>query len=1158
MSRNRSFSNLSWYEAAGAVLIFFLMSLSVFGQTTGSVSGVVTDEQGAAVAGARVTIVNASVGINQMAMSNTAGDFQFLLLPPGTYTLDAQAPGFRTFRRQGVVVEGNRAQSIPITLAVGQVTETVEVSAGAVLLEASTSAVGTVMENRKISDLPLNGRNPMGLANLVPGVRGDLVFGGPVTKTFRASQVNIGGGPNISNGFLMDGLPNDKIVDAPGAMTFLTADATLEFKVLTNAYSAEYGRSIGGVISVLSKSGTNEYHGLLSEYMRNTKFVANDFFSNKAGVPRQPVHVNNYAATLGGPIKKDKLFFFFNFEGYKSRQGFTRIITVPTALQKAGDFSQTFAANGSPVVIYDPATTRSNGTGGFIRLPFQGNVIPAIRLSKVAQSYLALMPAPNLAAPISGINNLSQSGTQPTDRDVEGLKVDYNISQNQRLAVRFTRDDVVWTYPNYFHSILETEGRLTSVPRRSLTLGYTNTLSATLLLDVKAGWNRDNEIAWSPFNQDQYGGSFNLSTLGFPASFVAQLPKDRLSTKGKLPQVIISDAGTYANDVSDYRAGSALAGSVTVAKFLGAHTIRAGYQYVFYQDQMGGGGFAASLFNFNRGYTQGPNPTVASTTSGYGTASFLLGDVSPATNAAIVPIQAEQALGQKFHALFVQDDWKVTRKLTFNLGLRWEYEAPITDRFNQFTNFDINGTSPLASIASLSSLNLKGAAFFPAATGGSRGFTDPSYKHYSPRGGFAYQVNSKIVARAGYGIMWQPTKGNPVYQNSGWRIANPMIASIDGGLTPFNTLDNPYPNGILKQTGSTLGANTSLGTDLQFTPRNAHPGYAQQWNTTIQYQPWNDWLIEAAYLGNRGIHLMTSQAIDYNQINPQFLSLGSALNQSVTNPFLGIFTSGPLSAATVARQQLLRPYPQYNSVQGNYAFLGDSIYHAITLKVEKRFSKGFSILGAFAGSKLLNAAAGNKTDSSPVVNWYNLRAQRARAGEDVSQRAVLTALWEVPFGKNMHGVAHQVLYGWHLNSVTTLQSGNTVKLTSGGNNLPNVVAGCDPSLPNPTLAKWFNTACFTVPAAFTYGNASPTIPNVSGPGLQTIDASVFRDFVLKERFRLQFRAEAFNLFNKAYFAVPGGDVNTASFGVVSGIGNVPPNVAGPGPRSFQFSLRLNF
>jgi hypothetical protein len=426
-------------------------------------------------------------------------------------------------------------------------------------------------------------------------------------------------------------------------------------------------------------------------------------------------------------------------------------------------------------------------------------------------------------------------------------------------------------------------------------------------------------------------------------------------------------------------------------------------------------------------------------------------------------------------------------------------------------------------------------------------------------------VTDKIVARGGYGISFIPTKGYALPAFSGFRVNNPMVTSLDGGLTPFNTMANPYPSGLDQPTNEKLGLLTAVGSDLQGWNRGISPGFSQQWNFTLQYQPWRNWLIETAYLGNRGEHLLTVQNINYNQIDPKYLALGNQLNQSVPNPFFGIIKTGPLSNATISRQQSLLPHPQFNSISGTFAYLGDSIYHAGTLKVEKRFDHGFSLLIAYAKSKLIDGAVGSggstrgsagaiaATDpNTPILNWYNLHAERSRSIEDIPQRMVLTALWELRFGKNLKGFERFAITGWHLNAITTLQKGLAIAPQSGNTNRPNVVPGCDPYLAEPTLSRWFNTSCYTVVTPFTYGNASRTIPDVTGPGVRNIDFSIFKDFAFKERYKLQFRGEAFNLFNTPFFEVPGRDVNTSSFGVVSA------QLTTPGPRELQFSLRLSF
>ena len=1128
-----------------------------FGQTTGSVIGTVTDTSGAVVVGATLKLANDSTGTNLTVQSDTNGNYRFLQLPTGTYVLEVNSQGFKGFRRPGLIVESNSSLAVPVALTVGQVTETVEVSAGAALLEANTSQIGTVVDQQKFADLPLLSRNPMGLANLVPGVRGLGNVAGPITGSF-GQNIDIGGAPTVTNGFLLDGVPNDSIGDRPGAVTFLTLDATQEFKILTSSMPAEFGRSGGGVVSVISKSGTNEFHGSVFEYIRNTVFKANDFFSNTVGAQVPPVHINQFGGVLGGPIVKNKLFFFSSYEQYKENRGATRLNTLPTAAQRAGDFSQTFAANGSLITIYDPLTTTSNGSGGFTRLPFQGNKIPLTRQSKLAQNTFALLPAANTAgAAITGVNNSVEISSAPNDRWVLANKVDYYMSQTRHLAVRYSWDRVNWASQNYYRNILDADGRTFTTGRPSGSLQYTDALSPSLLLEFKAGYNREAEDDVGLNLQDKY--KYDAVALGFPASYVAGLQPIR-GTTTSFPKFTISDMSPATLGVIagfgnfGYRNNSVFSSSLAVTKIFGKHSVKTGYSRSIYMANLAQ--FAQPAFVFDRGFTQGPNPTTSSSTAGYGPASFLLGDTS-ATTASITAYSQLISNRQNYHSLFVQDDYKMTRKITLNLGLRWEFEQPLTDRFGGYTNIDLNAPSPIK----VPGLNLTGAPFFPGTTGGTQDGWDPSFQHYAPRAGFAWQAMDKLVVRGGYGIFWVPTKAFPLAASSmsGFRTANQMVSSIDGGRTPFNTMDNPFPNGLLRPTGSSLGSLTDIGGILQGYTRNMRSGYTQEWNFTLQYQPRNNWLVETAYLGNKGTRLPTFQPINYNQIDPQYLTLGNQLVQSVPNPFFGTFTSGPLSNATTTRQQLLLPHPQYTTVTTLFDFLGDSVYHAFALKVEKRFSQGFSLLVSYTASKMIDNANGRAGGtgtalgtSSPILNWYNRRAERSISTENIPQRMVLTGLWRVPFAKNTHGLRRAVLDGWQLNAITTLQSGSPL-LVVAGSNRPNVVPGCDVgNVPGgQSLAKWFNTACFTVPAAFTYGNSARTIPNMTGPGLQNIDFSILKAFSFKERYKFEFRGEAYNLFNGAQFDVPGVDANSQSFGRVSAI-------LANSSRDMQFSLRMSF
>lgn len=1129
-----------------------------------------TDPSDAAVPGAAMKLTNTNTGLSLSVQADQGGAFQFLQIPPGTYVLGASSTGFQTYRREGISVAAGSSVVVPVQLVVGDVSQTIEVQGGAPLLELDTSSVGTVMDQKRLQDLPLIARNALGLANLVPTVRGISDFGQQVTGTF-FQLVNIGGAPALSNAYLMDGVPNDAIGDRGTPMTYLPIDATEEFKVLTSSFSAEYGRTAGGVVSIISKGGTNEFHGNLFEFNRNTVTKANDFFANRAGVARPILNVNQYGGSVGGPIIKDKLFFFANYEAYTERRTFNRVVTSPTDLQRSGDFSQTRAANGSVITIFDPLTSTPNPSGtGFIRSPFPNNAIPPGRLSVLARNMLALYPKGNTAgAAVTGINNLVQTGSQPTDRYNVGGRLDYYLSAQRRFAARYHWDRVTWIYPNYWkNTVLETDGRLLTVGRPSASFQYTDTLSATTLLEVKLGYNREYEVGLGTTLQD-YGKGFDPVALGYPANLIAQLQPGRGAPKGSFPQLIIADlpgvpAG-LGRSTSIYRGSSALASSLALTKVMGSHNLRMGYQYTKYEINVGNLG--VPVFNFDRGFTQGPNATQASATGGFGVASFLLGYAANGN----YPYNPENAQKVNWHGLFVQDDWKVSRKLTLNLGLRWEYEQPLTDRFNIFTNIDLNAPSPL----NVPGLNLRGGASYPAFNGGARTFWDPSYRHFAPRPGFAYQVRRNLVVRGAYGIGWIPTKGYPFTQASGFTYTNNMIASINGGVTPYNTMADPFPNGIQKPVASSLGLRTDVGSTLLGLTRSISPGYTQQWNLSMQYQPASNWVVEAAYIGDRGVHLMANQPVNYNQLNPQHLALGSQLQAQVANPFYNVITVGPLSTPTIARGQLLRPYPQFTDVLGSFAFIGDSIYHALTLKVDKRFSQGFSLLLAYTNSKLIDSSAGSggslrgatgtssaSAPSSPIQNWYDRRRERSKSAEDVPQRLVLTGLWEVPFGKRMQGWQRRVFDGWQMSTIATLQSGfpiapiaGNVTFTGTGAaslaNRPNATGQNPAAVTESTLARWFNTAAYSVPAPFTYGNAGRTIPNMAGPGSQNVDFSIIKNIPINERITMQLRGEAYNLLNTARFDLPGRDATAQSFGLVQA-------VIVNSSREMQFSLKLTF
>jgi hypothetical protein len=920
--------------------------------------------------------------------------------------------------------------------------------------------------------------------------------------------------------------------------------------------SAEFGRTSGGVISMITKSGTNQFHGSLFEFLRNEKLNANDFFANRVGRPIAPSKINQFGGTVGGPIKREKLFFFYNYEGYRERSATTETITSPTAAQRTGDFSG-LTSGGTQIVIYDPSTTRPDpaNAGRFVRDPFPRNTIPTARINTVGANILKYYPNPTNPSALA--SNLFLQSATPIDKDTQTVRIDYNLTATRRIAGRYTTDNLNWQFANFFGNIADVDGRAILIPRKGAYLSYTDSLTPTLLFDVRAGFNHQVE----GYNTPSQG--FDITQLGMPASLLAQSQQAPTATKqGTFPRVGVSDLITFGG--TNAAANHTNTGSVnsTITKIHGNQTWKFGYEFRLYQRNEFTLNFPVGSYTFNRQFTQGPNPDVASATSGYSVASLLLGIPSSAT----AGINVASAITLKYNALFFQDDWKLSRKMTLNLGLRWDKEGSPTERYNIFENFD-----PNASSVSVPGLNVHGGLSFPGTGGRDRGFFNSQNKNFQPRVGLAYQINAKTVLRTAYGISFVPTtQGGYTSSQIGYSSTTPMVASNDGGHTPANTMSDPFPTGLIAPTGNTLGSLTAVGTNVSGALYDIGRGYSQQWNFTLQHQPFQNWLFELGYVGNRGVHLFM-----YNQ-NLNWLPdatatrYGAALNTQVANPFFGIIKTGPLASATVPQAQLLLPYPQFTALSGQiqggvvspFSFIGDSVYHALTVKVERRFSNGLSFLAAYSKSKLIDVGD-NLTQVRPggvtgtvVQDWSNLHLERSKSLYDVPQRLVVTTLYELPFFKHSKGVTRALAGGWQLNGIMTIQSGLPIPiimpLNSFGADRPNVVPGSSDKSPNQSLSQWFNTAAFTAPAPFTYGNVSRTLPDISGDGLFAVDFSLFKNFAIREKFRFQFRAEAFNLTNTPTFEIPNSTYGPLNFGQVTA------QAFTPKPRVIQFGLRMDF
>ncbi|MBC7926433.1 MAG: carboxypeptidase regulatory-like domain-containing protein [Bryobacteraceae bacterium] len=1125
----------SCFPARVAFLILCL-TLPGVAQTT-EITGRVTDSSQAVLVGVPVTARNTETGLSRVVKTNESGYYSVPLLPRGKYSVSLEMAGFRPETREQLELNDGQSLRIDFELIPGAVEEAITVRAEALQMQSETPALNTVITNQRILDLPLNGRNPLALATLAPGVRPIGSFGGLVLSAFGGARVSIGGGSPSTNNVMVDGVAAEQWTSG-GPQVVLSTDATEEFRIVTRLASAEYGRTGGGIISFVSKNGTNEFHGSLFEFVRNKVFNANDFFSNTNNQTRTPFVFNQFGATVGGPIIPRKTFFCFNWEKVAQRTLARTLRTLPTQLQRQGDFSQTFDSSGRLIAIYDPLTTRLDpaNPGRRIRTAFPGNVIPPNRLNAVAQAVQTYYPQPNATGErFTGVNNFRGEASSPTDKDIYGIRIDHNFTDSRRSFARYTNDNTCVPIANYYDNIAEAGGSDACYPRFSGVVTYTEALRPTLLLDLRGGINS------FAIDRTPRSFGFDVTEINLPAAI-----NDYGQTR-RFPFFNIGDVAQVGGNEGDLSGQvsytTTWAGSLTWIK--GRHTVKTGAENRIYQwnSKQGTGIFR---FDFDRNFTNGPDPSSA-TVNGFGYASFLLG--YPASS--VIYRYSNPTYVQKHYGIYLQDDWKATPRLTLNLGLRWEYEGGVTDRFNAISNFDPNSQTTVQGV------NLRGGLVFPGTGGLSRGHREPSLTDFGPRAGASYQITKKTVVRAGYGIFHLPTTGIFVNLGStGFGSATPYIATIDGFI-PAGSLSNPYPDGIILPSGSRNGTLTGLGQAIGGNQRGLKRGYSQQWSASVQQQLPGGWLVETAYLGNRGVSLPANRSFNY--LPEAALALGPGLQQVVPNPYQGIITAGPLANAQVTRATLSNAYPQFSSVTGldNWA---DSIYHAGSVRVEKRFSGGLSMLASWTWSKLIDNNVGNGSNdfnsggSNSVQNWDNLRAERALSTSDVPHYLSVAGSYALPFGKSGHPLYRRLAAGWQVNGFFTAASGNVISVTANapafGGNRPNVTG--DPTPANQSIDNWLNRAAFTNIPAFTYGNAPRNLPRTRTDALFSLDSSVSRSFDFNERVRMQFRAEAFNTFNRATFGTPGTNINAQNFGLVRTLRE------GTGPRQLQLALKLYF
>jgi len=1152
--------------SGAVVLLAALSAATLAGQIiTASVEGIVLDPAGATVPGAKLRATDTATGLEARAVTGADGRYSFPSLPPGgPYTITIEAAGFNTEERTGITLLVNQNLRLDFTLKIGSTTETVEVSGAAPLVESTTASMGQVITSDRIVDLPLNQRNAYSLIFLAPGVQGSVSF------TYNSDNFSINGGRPGSTDILVDGIPSAPNLANPivGIAVFPPVDAVQEFKVQTSMYSAEFGRSGSGIINLIYKSGTNQFHGSAYEFLRNSDLDSNSFYSNKNGTPLPSFKRSQFGGTLGGPVEipkvyqgKDKTFFFVDYEGLRQGSATTLQTTVPTAAQRSGDFSQTFNSAGALVTIYDPNTTVAQGSA-YVRTPFPGNLIPANRIDAVAKNIVQYYPQPNASGlPFSGTNNYYVATTGVEDTNSVDAKVDENLSDRSRFFARYSRLSLNQPAPKELPSavaVAQNSPDNQAQTNNSAAFDYTLTLSPTDLLEFRYGFAR------IKLDYTSISLGFNPTQLGFPSAIAANA--DHLLFPGIAPANYYSLGNPGQGDTRFPGFDSHIL-AVENTRILHAHTLRFGWEGRLFRSNDTESGSSTGNFSFSAALTQGPNPNAASTTAGNSIATLLLGGGS----GSMLIDSKDGATESYYFAAFVQDDWKVSRKLTLNAGLRYDLDLPRTERYNRMETFNPTIASPLAGPAGIA--GLKGGTVFAGVNGASRRQFDPQWTNFDPRLGFAYQATPSTVIRGGYGIFFAATlrPANATIGNEGFS-AETDYNSNPNGLTQSLFLSNPFPTGFNKPVGNTQGLLTGIGSSFEnpVTGDNTVP-YMENWDIDIQRQLPGGILIDAAYVGSHGVNLNKSgeNQLNLDQLTPGIIALGTKLQQSVANPFYGIIGTGPEASATIPQYYLLSPFPQFTAVQASFPTGGYSDYSAFQLKVEKRFSHGLTTLLSFTGQKLIDdfsqiSNVGNQTGG--IQNIYDDQQQRSVSSNDQSRRLVVSGTYQFPlgrgkdFGKNWSRPVDALLGGWQVNGIYTYTTGFPISVTAANN-----CTGCGIQTLRPNndgqsaalsgsvserLNGYFNTAVFSQPAAFTFGSVGRTLPDVRNPSAHNIDFSLFKSFRPVERLTVEFRAEAYNLLNQVVFGGPGTGINSNTFGVISSQAN--------GPRTIQFALKLLF
>jgi hypothetical protein len=1172
------------------VVLCLLTAGSVWSQDTrGTISGRVTDPSGAMIGGAQVTVINPAMGTKATLTTNSEGIYRAPLLSPGKYLIEVTAPGFKKAVRNEVEVRVADRLDINIALEIGASEQQVTVTSEVPILNAESASLGTVIDSKRVADLPLSYGNPFLLIGLTAGV----TFNGSVRldRPFEPTHIvnfSMGGTRGNLNDITIDGAPTTATANAfeVTASYVPPTDIVQEFKVQTATFDAQFGQTQGGVTNISIKSGTNAFHGSAGYSFQRPSFWANDFFLNKAGVPRQDFSFDRWGGSFSGPVRipkvyngKNKTFFLFGYEGiHDSRPRHDDTTnTVPTPAMHNGDFSALLAA-GSTYTIYDPGTRVAAAGGRFSQTAFPGNKIPANRFDKVGSAILGYYPSTEKSqGDATGLSNYQDAGTAEKAKYYnDTFRVDQNLGDRQRFFVRYSSYIRNSTYNNYFdNAFVGTQFYFYS---KTAVFDHVYTLSPTMVINSRYSYNRFIRGGDQPVSAI----GFDLASLGFSPQYVAQVPKDQV----RFPRVnltgYISNGSTNENrPVMNHTVAS------TLTKSAGKHSLRTGFEYRVYQeaDQFKSNQ-QTGQFTFGSTWTRGPldNSAASPGSIGQSVAALLLG----LPDSGSITRQSDYIEQSGSWGMFVQDDWKIAPRLTLNLGLRYEFETPLHERFNRSTlGFDTSYTQPISAAAQaayatiypniaggfpqlpVSGLVLKGGMTFAGLNGNNGNLYNTPKNVIMPRAGLAYQVDKNTVIRSGFGMFagFLGERRGDVFQNGFTQNTN-MVLTNDNGLHFLTTLSNPFPNGVAEARGAADGLQTYLGQGFSFFNPNPKIPITMRWEASLQHD-FKSFLLETNYVGSKTNHSEINRNI--NTLPRQYLSTlpvrddtyNNLLTASIPNPLFNLVpgnSQGIYTGTTTSRQTLLSPFPAFGSSGITTSEnTGYAWYHSLQVSASRRFSKGYTVQGSYTLGKWMQA--------TNLLNAADLAPVREISDADAPHRLNISSVWSLPFGKgrallaSSNGFVSRVVGGWEVSGIWSLQSG--FPLPWG-----NVIYYGNPKdialpLAERTPEHWFNVANFeTASAKQLLGNQVRTwpfrFPTLRGPRQNNLDIALIKNTRISEGKSIEFRAEALNAANHPYFANPSLSVTTAQSVKDTGFGQISASTQSNYARRLQMSLRLVF